>query len=108
MLQVELMRGEEMTPPEIVQLIAWSKEYAAPFAACSCACVLTTAGRYNRDMDRQFGFKPDRPLLVFFDDLLKVSVVFVIVAAAVTTTTTSKSYHTLTPPRSTNTKRARS
>lgn len=22
------MRGEDMTPPEIVQLIAWSKEYA--------------------------------------------------------------------------------
>ena len=30
MMQVELMRGEEMTPPEIVQLIAWSKEYEAP------------------------------------------------------------------------------
>jgi hypothetical protein len=25
-VQVELMRGEDMTPPEIVQLIAWSKE----------------------------------------------------------------------------------
>jgi hypothetical protein len=26
LLQVELLRGEEMSPPEIVQLIAWSKE----------------------------------------------------------------------------------
>jgi hypothetical protein len=24
------------------------------------------------DLDRQFGFKPERPLLVFYDDLLKV------------------------------------
>jgi hypothetical protein len=27
--QVELMRGEDMTPPEIVQLIVWSKECGA-------------------------------------------------------------------------------
>ena len=33
---------------------------------------VNNARSYNLDMDRQFGFKPERPLLVFYDDLLKV------------------------------------
>ena len=37
-----------------------------------CDSVVTNTIRYNMDMDRQFGFKPERPLLVFYDDLLKV------------------------------------
>ncbi len=37
-----------------------------------CDSVVTSMSRYNMDMDRQFGFKPERPLLVFYDDLLKV------------------------------------
>jgi hypothetical protein len=74
MLQVELMRGEDMTPPEIVQLIAWSKEYAVSrtVKAPESRCDSIRLCRYNRDMERQFAFTPDRPLLIFYDDLLKV------------------------------------
>jgi hypothetical protein len=90
-MQVELMRGEEMTPPEIVQLIAWSKEYAASCSFYkpqigSCFNILSS---YNRDMDRQFAFKPDTPLLVFFDDLLKVFIGIVVIGTDTFTSTTT-------------------
>jgi hypothetical protein len=54
-------------------------------------------------MDRQFAFKPDRPLLVFYDDLLKVRF-----AAAATAATAAAAALILFPPRFTSKRRARS